>query len=302
MSSSLPEGTQLRRPTAADADAVAQLMIEYGEPLGAPADITPDELLHFWEDVVLAEDAWLVELDGRVAAYADVARRNLDPLQSDAYVHPDAAGRGIGSALLTLVEARARELGAVRLHNGTLHADAAARELLESRGYRFVRAFLRMGIRLDEPPPEPVVPDGLRLERATEADDRAVYTAAEEAFLDHWEHDPRSYEEWQRRCRDSDRSLWWIVRDGDEVAGVAVNDENRFGGGWVWTLGTRRPWRGRGVGRALRLASFGEFHRRGERLVQLAVDGASPTGAVRLYERVGMHVVWRADVYEKELT
>ena len=133
------------------------------------------------------------------------------------------------------------------------------------------------------------------------ADDHAVYAAAEEAFADHWEHDPRLYEEWQRRCRDSDRSLWLVARDGDEVAGVAVNDWNRFGGGWVGASGTRRPWRGRGVGRALLLASFGEFHRRGERLVQLAVDGESPTGAVRLYERVGMHVVWRADVYEKEL-
>lgn len=301
MSSSLPEGALLRRPTEADADAVAQLMIEYGEPLGAPADITADELRRFWEEFDLAADTWVVELDRRVVGYADVSRRNLDPIQGDGYVHPDAKGRGIGSALLSLVEQRARELGGPRLHTGTLYADEAARALLEARGFRFVRAFLRMGIRLDAPPPEPAVPEGLRLEQATLEDDHAVYAAAEEAFLDHWEHHPRPYEEWQRRCRDSDRSLWWIARDGDEIAGVAVNDENRFGGGWVWTLGTRRPWRGRGVGRALLLASFGEFHRRGERFVQLAVDGESPTGAVRLYESVGMHVVWRADVWEKSL-
>src|SRR5205085_9575400 len=129
----------------------------------------------------------------------------------------------------------ARELGAPRLHTGTLYLDDAARALLEARGFHFVRAFLRMGIRLDEPPPDPVVPDGLRLERATPEDDEAVHAAAEEAFADHWEPNPTTFEDWQRRCRDSDRSLWWVARDGDEIAGVTINDEHRFGGGWVWT-------------------------------------------------------------------
>ena len=32
------------------------------------------------------------------------------------------------------------------------------------------------------------------------------------------------------------------------------------------------------------------------------VDGESTTGAVRLYERAGMHVCHRFETYEKELT
>jgi mycothiol synthase len=41
--------------------------------------------------------------------------------------------------------------------------------------------------------------------------------------------------------------------------------------------------------------------RRGVRSVGLGVDAQNPTGATRLYERAGMHVVFEAIVYEKEL-
>lgn len=75
----------------------------------------------------------------------------------------------------------------------------------------------------------------------------------------------------------------------------------RFGGGWVGTLGTRKPWRGKGLGRALLLTAFGELCRRGETRVRLAVDAGNETGATQLYESVGMRVAWQADVYEKHV-
>jgi ribosomal protein S18 acetylase RimI-like enzyme len=65
--------------------------------------------------------------------------------------------------------------------------------------------------------------------------------------------------------------------------------------------GVRRPWRRRGLGLALLRRAFGEFQRRGERLVQLGVDAASPTGATRLYERVGMRTITTLDDWTKAL-
>jgi ribosomal protein S18 acetylase RimI-like enzyme len=47
------------------------------------------------------------------------------------------------------------------------------------------------------------------------------------------------------------------------------------------------------------LASFSEFGRRGATRVGLAVDADNLTGAVALYERVGMSAVRRYDIYEK---
>jgi GNAT superfamily N-acetyltransferase len=291
----------LRRPTLDDAEAAAALIRAYDEAYGAADVMTAEDMLHEWTGVDLEHDAWLLEDDGRAVALGCVYGRRAERLDLDGYVHPAFTGRGLGTEILRLGEERVRERGAARIHVATLEADERGRELLESRGYRLVRSFLRMEIELTGPPPEPVVPEGLTLTALTEDDDRAVHAAVEEAVVDHGEHDPRSFESWQERRAGSDRAHWFAVRDGDELAGVSVNDRERFGAGWIGTLATRRPWRGRGVAPALVLASFGEFWRRGERRVQLGVDASSPTGAVRLYERVGMRTVWRADVYEKTL-
>ena len=52
---------------------------------------------------------------------------------------------------------------------------------------------------------------------------------------------------------------------------------------------------------ALLLHAFEEFRRRGKTSVGLGVDASSLTGATKLYEKAGMHVDERVDIYEKEL-
>lgn len=60
--------------------------------------------------------------------------------------------------------------------------------------------------------------------------------------------------------------------------------------------------RGRGIGgEILLLTAFAELARRGETRVALGVDAQNPTGATQLYEKAGMHVAFRANVYEKAL-
>jgi ribosomal protein S18 acetylase RimI-like enzyme len=64
-------------------------------------------------------------------------------------------------------------------------------------------------------------------------------------------------------------------------------------------LGVRRAWRKRGVGLALLQHSFGEFYKRGTRKVGLGVDAQNLTGALKLYEKAGMHVHTAFDLFEK---
>ena len=71
--------------------------------------------------------------------------------------------------------------------------------------------------------------------------------------------------------------------------------------GWIGTLGVRPGWRRRGLGLALLQEGFRRFAERGETVAALGVDSENPTGATRLYERAGMRVLWRADVWRKEL-
>ena len=85
------------------------------------------------------------------------------------------------------------------------------------------------------------------------------------------------------------------------VCGRASSAESPDAGS-VDTLAVRGPWRRRGVARALLLAEFAEFQRRGIRAAELVVDAESPTGATRLYEGVGMGVIRQSEFWEKPLT
>jgi ribosomal protein S18 acetylase RimI-like enzyme len=149
-----------------------------------------------------------------------------------------------------------------------------------------------------------VLPEGLRIEPFSSDLAQAFHAALEHAFADHWNHHPQSFEDWWQRQLakpDHDPSLWFLIREGDEVVAATRNDPERSGGGWIGALGVRPAWRGRGLAKALLLRSFREFHRRGQRRVGLGVDSENATGATKLYESVGMVVDTEQVVWEKLL-
>jgi GNAT superfamily N-acetyltransferase len=214
-------------------------------------------------------------------------------------------GRGAGTQLLAELEQEAVSRGARRVQNSVFEVDAAGRRLLESNGYRPVRVFRELRIELDDAPPAPAWPEGLRAEPFdADRDAREFHAAHQEAFADHWEHAYRDFASWHKGNIESEKfdpSLWCVVRDGDEIAAGTICVAGLYGGGWVASLFTRRPWRGRGVGGALLHDAFGRFWARGERSIGLGVDAEGETGAFRVYERAGMKPVLGWVMYEKEL-
>jgi mycothiol synthase len=97
-----------------------------------------------------------------------------------------------------------------------------------------------------------------------------------------------------------------LYREGDFEQVASLFDSIavcrvRSGIGWVGIHAVRRPWRRRGLGRALLQHSFVELHRRGYDRVGLGVGAESLTGANRLYESAGMQVVRQVDIFEKRL-
>jgi mycothiol synthase len=286
--------------TRDDYDAVLALVVADEEHvLGRPSRITLGDLREWTSRTNLAEDSWLYEPDGELCAAGW-----LDALDDVAFAigiaHPSRRGSGLDVQLAERSEARAGERGAVRLHQFSLAADADAAALFEQRGYRPARRFYEMAVHLDG---RPEVPD-VRVETVHERDLRSFHHALDESFQDHWEHHSSTFEEWWGRHSANpglDLSLWFLVRDGEEVVAVARNEANRNGGGYVGALGVRRPWRGRGYAKALLLYTFREFYDRGLKRVTLGVDSENPTGATHLYERVGMTVEQESVVYERTL-
>jgi mycothiol synthase len=292
----------VRRPTEHDVSSVTELIGALDSHFLGEPELSERDLLDDWRELDLGNDAWLVELDGRLAGY--VALHTTPHRYVDGYVHPDLWGRGVGASLVHLAETEARRRGIDILPNAVLGDDERAHRLLRSRGYREIRHFYRMTIALDRPPPEPVWPDGLVAVPVDYAQDAAaLHAALDEAFAEEWGHDPESQVDWQaRRERQGfDPTLWFVVKDGGDVAAAIVCDEERFGIGWIASLGVRRAWRRRGLGLGLLLHAFGELYRRGQHRIGLGVDAQNPTGATRLYERAGMEVAWSATFFEKQL-
>jgi mycothiol synthase len=295
----------VRRPSLDDLDAVVELGNAFERVFLGAESFTPGEIADEWRQLDLEQDAWLVLVPGgRLAGYATLEERGDGRFLSDGYVHPELRGLGVGGKLVDLAEERARARGAVAVQNTIVSADEAAARVLEARGYRPVRHFYRMAIELGDEPPQPEWPDGIRVEPFRDKDALAFHEAIEDAWQDHWDHSPRPFEQFRERLLEGSRydpTLWTVAWAGDEIAGGTICEAEYYGMGWVRSLSVRRPWRRHGLGMALLLNSFRQFHERGERHVGLGVDAESPTGATRLYERAGMHVVEETAIYRKEL-
>jgi mycothiol synthase len=302
MSLSLPDGFHVRPVETGDAAAINELVVAADEAVMGWSDSTEADLREWWRLVELEHDSWMIE-NNSVAAYGLVIPHG-DIADFDGYVHPSETGQGLGRWLIERGQERGRERGLTNVQTWCLEQDAPARELFERLGFVEVRRYYRMLIELEEPLPAPQWSDGFRVDTFELDDARAFHAALNEAFEDEWNWVPMPFDRWYEHrveAADFDPTLWWIVRDGDEIAAVLRGEPKRFDAGWVGAIGVRKPWRRRGLGLALLYHAFWEFHRRGERKVALGVDAQNPTGATRLYERAGMHVAYAAVAFQKAL-
>jgi len=264
----------------------------------------------------------VVAPDGRLAGFLHVGS---DPPHVEIIAigatAPAFHGRGVGAALLAETERRAASLmrlaapgTEVVLHVGMLAGAVAASALATAAGFVEVRRFWRMHLVFGDPLPPATVPPGVELRPfVTGRDDRAVFAAEEESFADHWGTTSPDYEGWRRHAGldepDFDPSLWtiaWAARadGGEEIAGIllaSTTEREDATYGYVSVIGVLRPHRGRGLAQALLLHAFAALRERGRAGVALHVDSDSPTGATRLYERVGMTPQPRFVVWAKTL-
>jgi mycothiol synthase len=299
----LPEGFLLRGAQEDDVELAAGIVRAEERALRGESVCDVADMIQFWRHANFDGGSWFVERHGLPVAFAAAIEREGEA-ECWAAVHPDFAGQGIATALLTRAESRARELGARRIKVGTFAENTAALRLFEHRGYREARHYYQMRIDLDRRPEPPEWPDGIVPATFRPEDARAFHETLQEAFAEEWGFHRLSFEEWKRKrleAPETDVSLWFVARDGNDLAGVVRGDPKGDGGGLVGALGVRKAWRKRGIGLALLRQAFVEFHRRGEPHVVLGVDAQNPSGATRLYERAGMRKTKEDIIFEKEL-
>lgn len=251
----------------------------------------------------LDSDAWLAVRDGRVVGYAAAAiRSGTAEVDGEVYVHPTAPDELYVDLLRRLRRRAAEQAAGDAVLSTYAPATEASRSAarLRADGWRPVRRFARMSIDLDGTTPPPPLPPGVTLAHGFDADEVAVHAVIMDSFADHFGHTPEPFEEWHARQLTKaghDRELWSLATvDGEPAA--ALIGRHMTEQGWVAALGVRSGFRGRGLARLLLRTSFTDFARRGYARVALGVDTANVTGALRLYESVGMAQSEAYDYYQ----
>lgn len=285
-----------------DLDATVEMLNEHSRRLHGTNDVTPPDLLQYWEspDVELGQDVLVAEDGERITGYADVGLHG-----EHVWLDVRATDAGSLPALLLAIEnvAAAKEPEA-KVVGYTSADDTPLCDLFSSSGYDLVRHSYRMQVDLDGEPPAPEWPEGLSVRTMRGGEERRFYDAHNASFADTWLFHLEPYEVWHHwfvQDPSFDPTLWFVAEDGDDLAGIVIARlaEHEPGLGWVRILGVVPEYRHRGIGQALLRHTFGEFARRGLSAVGLGVDAENPTGAVRVYERAGMHVERTNLIFEK---
>jgi mycothiol synthase len=283
--------SELRLLRSEDAERVAAL---FAEAFG-PARLVDAEEIRSWiaNEELEPEHLRVLEAQGAIVGYGDIWIEGEE-------VALDMAAPGHWEPFLDWAETAARERGFTT--RASFPAGHELEQVVSRRGYRLARSSYTMEVELREAPLEPGLPDGLTLRAYRGADDREILRLAlNEAFENDWHFhavSPSNFTEFYVKQRGHDPALWLLAWDGDELAGFALASPERPGDselGWIGTLGVRPAWRRRGLGEALLRAAFARLYARGLRRVGLGVDTENETGALRLYERVGMRPRLRND-------
>ena len=275
------------------------------------------------------QDVLIAEADGHLAAYGRVDWRQEQASGERIYfmvwfIRPERRGQGLETAFLSHSQERLRQV--IRQQTGeapfsearlfearatNLQPDLA--HLLEEDGFQAVRWGSKMTCTDLQNIPAAPMPEGLEVRPVKAEHYRQVWEAELEAFQDHWGYVQPSEEDYVTWLHSSQfqPDLWQVAWEKDwptplAVAGMVLNyithDHAKAaepGIAWTEDICVRRPWRRRGLARALLVRSMRMFRQMGYTQTSLGVDLNNLHGARHLYESLGYRLVSVETIYRK---
>jgi GNAT superfamily N-acetyltransferase len=140
---------------------------------------------------------------------------------------------------------------------------------------------------------EPVWPAGVRPRSFEPADARSLHSLLDHGYR-HGGGSVAAFKTWLPQMttdEEFDPQLWFLAESEWILVGAVLCWTSAF----VKDVVVHESWRRRGVAEALLQLAFNALVARGATAVELKVE-ATNQNAVRLYERLGMHVVERLDL------
>jgi ribosomal protein S18 acetylase RimI-like enzyme len=294
-----PEGLTTRPLTMSDAAAVTDLIRTCERHFVGEAFIDEGDIVGMWSTpgIDLGVDSiGVFEGDVLIAGGLVDDRHHLA-----VDVLPSHLGMGLGTALADWVEHRARTRGLAYGDQETAASDAGATVLLTGRGYQKTHQDWVLRMEADAELVHHDLPEDVVIGTFDEADEHAVYTVIEDAFAEWQGRIRRSYDDWRVLMLNrtgAGPEHFRVAKAGGEVVGAAIVHDSD-GTTWIPQLAVRADRRGEGIAQELLAQAFEAGRQRGCVTGELSTSGL--TGALGLYERLGMRVVaefqtWRLDL------
>src|SRR5215212_98058 len=291
----LPTGLTSRILAMDDAGAVyevaaAQEAHDVGRVEIEPADIVADWSRPSWD--VSTNTIGVFDGD-RMVAYGEITGHD----RGDAAVHPDYRRRGIGTAVAGWLQQTAKDLGGSG-YGSPVPEGSAGDRLLAKLGYRIRHTSWVLALPEGKEIERRELPEGHAIRQARPDEYPAVQDVIEDAFLEWSVRDRESYEDFHASVIGRPGFEPWNLRVVTDPDGVILGTALVVMAGepateaYIERLAVHKDQRHRGLAQALLVDAFAQGRQHGA--TRSALSTASRTGALSLYEKVGMEVgdVW----------
>jgi GNAT superfamily N-acetyltransferase len=291
----LPDGLTSRVLTHDDATAVyelaaAQERADIGKVEIELADIVSDWARPSWD--VATHTIGVFDGD-RLVGYGEITGAD----RGDAAVHPDYRRRGIGTAIAGWMQQTARALGGTG-YGSPVPQGSPGDRLLEKLGYRVRWTSWVLDLPEGAEIERRELPEGYEIRAARPEEYRAVQDVIEDAFLEWSVRERESYDDFHASVIGRPGFEPWNLRVVTDPSGTIVGTalvlmyKGETLEAFIERLAVRKDQRHRGLAQALLVDAFAEGRARGAVRQCLSTD--SRTGALTLYQKVGMQVgdVW----------
>jgi len=189
----------------------------------------------------------------------------------------------------------------------------AGKKLFESMGFKLVRIFSEMKIKLNA-----ILSDigeskeaTLRSMNKNIEDIRLLNWLNNETFKEHYNFRPSTVEETQYMIENRpeiDINGWFFAYLQEKPVGFVGTgidkkfiEEKGIKRGWIWVIGVLKPERNKGIGTRLILTAMNFLKSKGMSEAMLGVDDTNPTKAIELYRRVGFKIAKKEFTYLKNI-
>jgi mycothiol synthase len=323
LSQHLPTGYSVRPTRYEDAQVATDLWQQMDAEVGIQSEYSTEITLTEWKSPThdFANHSISIEdAHGQMIASVNLWRFNNPPLRMwlSWTLHAEHRNKGIEEFIFEWGKARASEQLAncppdvqVVLHSSANIKHAYRNGVFVAQGWQDVRHFYFMRIDMSEQPPAPVFPNGFTIRGMDYPQEMAESLRVDiDAFRDHWGFVESDFDEELTGIKYEldhnpifDPSLYLVIVD-DSTAKIVGNMWllKEYDGhpewGYVDGVAVLREYRGKGLAENGLRHAFHVLYAHGKSTVTLWVDADSLTGALRLYEKVGMHVQEETVRYE----